>query len=183
MYILLSLTLLVSCGDSEYEYSSHKCYFIFDNSQHLDPTLSSALVPLSPGTFCRIYKKGDNYFYFESNQGLSSRSAANAVDQKRTCILGVYNESGIIVGYGTLGESGNLYAYDAQCPNCYEETGLPRYTLSMNDAGKASCGKCKRTYDMNNGGIITGGGNKNDRKMIRYRAQYSEERRILTVNN
>lgn len=180
---LASTFLLSSCGDSEYEYSSHRCYFVFDNSTHLDPTLSSALVQLSPGTFCRIYKKGDNYFYFDSNRGLSSRSAANAVDLKRTCVLGVYNESGIIVGYGVLDNPAVLYAYDAQCPNCYENTAMPRYTLTMNDAGKATCASCHRSYDMNNGGIISSGGSDGDRKLIRYRANYSEQTRVLTVNN
>lgn len=175
--------VMSSCGDSGYEYSNHRCYLVFDNSTHLDPTLSSALVQLSPGTFCRIYKKGESFFYFNSNHGLSSRSAANAVDLKRTCILGVFNESGIIVGYGMLDNPAILYAYDAQCPNCYENTGMPRYTLTMNDAGMATCGSCHRSYDMNNGGVISSGGSGGDRKLMRYRASYSEQTMVLTVGN
>lgn len=180
----LSLFLLIpSCTADDYEYSSHQCYLIIDNSTHLDATLSSALVQLSPGVFCRIYTPGDSYFYFESNQGLSSKSAMNAVDKQRTMVIGVNNGSGIIVGYGTLNYPATLYAFDRQCPNCYEETGLPRYGLTMSDAGIATCSSCQRTYDMNNGGIVASGATGGDKKMFRYRVSYVESTRVLFVNN
>ena len=177
------LALATACTDSEYEYSSHQAYLLLDNSTHLDATLSSALVQLSPGIFCRIYTKGDNYFYFESNQGLSSKSAMTAVDLQRTLILGVYNASGIIVGYGTLDYPATLYCYDNQCPNCYEQLSLPRYALTMDDTGIATCSKCSRSYNLNNGGIITEGGEEGDIKLFRYRVTYTEASRILWVNN
>ncbi|MDD7317319.1 MAG: hypothetical protein SOZ80_03995 [Prevotella sp.] len=179
---LLAL-LTAACSNSEFEFSSHRCYLIFDNAEHNDPTLASALVAASPGTFCRISMRGEKKFGFNSNRGLESERMMNAKDALRTCILGVYNESGIIVGYGTLG--GELCAYDAQCPNCYEESNMPRYMLSMTDAGLAKCKTCKRTYDMNNGGIVIENGRGNDRKMIRYRASYADTgiSKLLKVNN
>lgn len=174
---------LFSCSNSEFEYSNTRCYFVFDNAQHNDPTLTSALIATSPGTFCRIYLKGDKKFGFESNRGLNSETMMNSEDALRTCILGLYNPSGIIVGYGNL--SNELYAFDAQCPNCYEETSMPRYILSMSDVGLATCKTCKRVYNMNNGGIVSENGKGNDRKLKRYHASYidSGTRKVLTVNN
>lgn len=181
--LTLALTVTMACTDSEYEYSSHQAYLLFDNATHLDPTLSSALVQLSPGVFCRIYTKGDNYFYFESNQGLTSRSVMTAVDMQRTLVLGVYNSSGIIVGYGTLDYPATLYCYDSQCPNCYDQLSLPRYVLTMDETGIASCSKCGRSYNLNNGGIISSGGEQGDLKLYRYRVTYTESTRVLWVNN
>ena len=177
------LLILSACTKSEFEYSSNRCYFVFDNAQHNDPTLTSALIASSPGTFCRIYIKAEKKFGFESNRGLSSEASMNGEDALRTCILGVYNPSGIIVGYGNL--SGELYAYDAQCPNCYDETNMPRYILSMSDIGLATCKTCNRVYDMNNGGIVTENGKSNDKKLKRYHATYTDSgtRRVLTVSN
>lgn len=183
LLLALALCCATACSDSEYEYSSHQAYLLFDNATHLDTTLSSALVQLSPGIFCRIYTKGDNYFYFESNQGLSSKSAMTAVDLQRTLVLGVYNSSGIIVGYGTLDSPATLYCYDNQCSNCYEQLSLPRYALTMDETGIASCSKCGRTYNLNNGGIIESGGEEGDIKLFRYRVTYTESTRVLWVNN
>jgi hypothetical protein len=62
-YICLGLVfLLISCSNSEFEYSNNSCYFVFDNAQHNDPTLTSALIATSPGTFCRIYTKAGKKF-------------------------------------------------------------------------------------------------------------------------
>lgn len=172
--------LLAACSNAESEYSKQQCYLVFDNAEHNDPTLASALIATAPGTFCRIYIKGAGKFAFQTNRGLESETAMNSKDAMRTCILGVYNESGIIVGYGTLG--GTLYAYDAQCPNCYAEAAMPRYLLAMTDSGLAKCRTCGRTYDMNNGGIIAGG-QGNGRKMTRYHATYTDtgSHRVLSV--
>ena len=182
-YICLGLVfLLISCSNSEFEYSNNSCYFVFDNAQHNDPTLTSALIATSPGTFCRIYTKAGKKFGFESNRGLTSEAVMNIEDERRTRILGISNSSGIIVGYGNL--SGELYAFDALCPNCYEDNSS-HHILSMSDIGFATCNTCKRVYDMNNGGIVAENGKSSDRKLKRYRCSYVDTgvRRVLTVNN
>ena len=91
-----------------------------------------------------------------------------SVEQQRLPILGVNNESGVIVGFGLLSDPPVFYAYDAQCPNCYENDSRPRYLLSMTSDGKAKCSRCGRTYDMNNSGIIIDGGP--GEKLYRYHA-------------
>ena len=178
---LLLPLFLISCGESEFEYSNHRAYCVFDNSQHLDATLSSAMNAMSPGIFCRISISSETYIDFENNQGLKSRVALNAIERQRLFELGVYNGSGVIVGYGTFDNPPVFFGYDAQCPNCYEESNMPRYQLSISSDGKAACKNCHRQYDMNNGGIIVSGSNGD--KLIRYHASTTGPMGVLTVNN
>lgn len=48
---------------------------------------------------------------FSNNQGLSSRQAKNAVDQKYTYVLGLNN--GIIVGFGNLEDPADCLMTDS----------------------------------------------------------------------
>ena len=181
---LLSLFLLLftaSCNDSQFEFSTYKAFFIFDNSTHLEPALSTAMNPLTPGIFCHITMSSGNSFSFTNNQGQSGRQTASALELKRTILLGIYNESGVFVGYGMLTDPVQFFAYDAQCPNCYKESNLPRYPLSMTSDGHAKCSRCNRTYDMNNYGIISDG--EAGDKLIRYRAQTTGPNGVLSINN
>lgn len=180
---LLFVFFLAGCG-TDYEYSSYPCYFVFDNSTHQDATLASALNVNAPGTFCYISqstKSGATYVNFSTNQGLSSSQLKNAIDQKTTYVLGINN--GIIVGYGNLDNPAVLYAYDHQCPNCANSSSAysPKYPLSMSTDGKATCAKCNRVYDMNNGGIIVNGAQGD--KLWRYHVSSRGPLGVLIVNN
>ncbi len=180
-YIIIALlTLLTSCGDTEYEYSGYPAYFIFENNAGRSAALASAMNAQSPGIFCRITTSGADYFSFTSNQGLSDRQKTT-IDENRTVKLGVYNETGVIVGFGNLDNPPTFYAYDSQCPNCYKNSSLPRYSLTMNSDGTAECGSCHRKYDMNNGGIVVSG-DAGD-KMIRYHASTTGPQGVLSVTN
>lgn len=167
-----------ACDNADFDYSGERCYFIFDNSKHQDATLQSALNPMAPGIFCRIYEGqegGSLFFYFKNNHGLDSKKKANAEDIRRTRQIGVYNKSGIIVGYAP---DGMLYAFDCQCPNCYYDTAMANYKLTVNTAGIATCNSCKREYDLNNNGLCANG-----RKLIKYRASCSGPLGVLSVVN
>ncbi|MCR4853479.1 MAG: hypothetical protein K5893_07810 [Prevotella sp.] len=179
--ILTVVCSLFGCGETEFEYSGHHAYFVFDNSLHLDPTLSSAMNVMSPGIFCRISIQEVNRINFDSNQGLSSQATLNAVELKRRMELGIFNGSGVIVGFATLSQPVAFCVYDAQCPNCYDETMMPRYMLTMDTAGKATCKSCGRTYDLNNDGIISSG--NNGKKLFHYRAQTTGPFGVLSINN
>ncbi len=180
-YIIAVLTLFTACGDTEYEFSKYPAFFIFENNAGRSQALASAMNPMSPGIFCRITTSGANYYSFTSNQGLSDKAVKTAIDQNRTVKLGVYNETGIIVGYGNLNSPATFYAYDSQCPNCYKNTSLPRYSLTMNTDGTADCGSCHRKYDMNNGGLVIDG-DQGD-KLIRYHATTTGPQGVLQVSN
>lgn len=157
---LLSAALFVACGDVESEFSTAPCALYFDNQTHNDATLAAAMTPLS-GIFVTITttsKSGAQYFVFTNNQGSSSQVVFDAKDKQRQqagqLILGL--NGAIIVGYGF---SETFYAYDRECPNCFDSNALPlrSYPLKVNSAGIASCSHCHRTYDLNNGGIIASG--------------------------
>ena len=93
--------------------------------------------------------------------------------------------NGIIVGYGNLstGASGayTFYAYDAQCPNCFDYNAIPvkSYPLTMNTAGIATCAKCKRQYNMNTGGNCV---NDSGKGLTTYRSSTTGAFGYLVVN-
>lgn len=180
---LLLLAVVTACDDAQEEFSRRPCYLVIDNQMHQDATLGSAMDAMTPGMFCHISlttKSGARYFSFKNNAGLSSESIFNAIDQRRSLIVGMRN--GLIVGFGNLDNPPVFYAFDAQCPNCYDPDMLPEpnHPLSMSDNGIASCGTCHRKYNMNNGGqIIEGDAGK---KMVRYRASTAGPFTVLSVN-
>ena len=181
-FILTLLTAtFASCGEAEFEYSSAPCYLIIDNSLHQDATLASALTQYS-GTYVTITiitKSGARYFSFTNNVGKHTESIFNAYDERRSLILG-YN-GGLIVGYGNSID-GILYAFDRECPNCFDPNMLPLKSrpLSVSENGIAKCGYCKRQYDLNNGGFISNG--DKGKKLTRYSCHATGAYGILTVN-
>lgn len=186
LYIaLMSMTLLwASCNDDGYEYSDYHCNLSIDNSVHLDPTLSSAMNAMSPGVFCKIsYKIGNGakYFIFESNQNASSESIFNAIDERleNEKRIGLYN--GLVVGFGNLDNPAVFFAYDLQCPNCFNPDAIPlkNRQLTISNSGMASCGTCHRQYNMNTGGNIISGDKGNG--MTRYRASTTGANGVLHV--
>lgn len=181
--LLLLMLLLTSCGDSQHEYTIRTSYLIFDNATHQDATLASAMNANAPGIFCRItrsIKGGAMHFDFENNAGQTSSKVANALDQRRTIILG-YND-GIIVGFGNLNYPATFYAFDKECPNCFDPDALPIRSkpLSMSTDGIATCASCQRQYNMNNDGIICRG--EGGKKMTRYHATCTGPFGTLAVN-
>jgi hypothetical protein len=169
-----------SCGDTESEYSQAQCSLTFDNSVHNDAVLASAMTPYS-GTYVTITTKttgGARYFVFESNQGTTSNVIFNELDKRRTIILG-YNGA-IIVGYGSSVDD-VFYAYDRECPNCFSPDSLPLRSrpLTVDEQGFAHCSNCNRSYNLNNGGIVSDGDGGN--KMTRYRASTTGPYGVLNV--
>ena len=180
---LMATAMLTACGDSENEFTIGTCYFVFDNSVHQDATLASAMNPAAPGIFCTITRgmeKGANKFFFSNNAGVSSSQLPNGIDARRTLILGYNN--GIIVGYGALNVPPIFYAYDRECPNCFDPNAIPVKSkpLSVSTNGLATCKECKRQYDLNNDGFISSG--DNGKRLTRYRANTTGPFGVLSVN-
>ena len=160
-WILAVGCLMSGCSGAEAEYSTWPCRFAFDR---LNPTLTTSLNAGSRGVFCLIteqVQKGRKYLLFQNNIGLTSEPEPETAEEVQAkFILGLNN--GIIVGFQTLitDPYGGFVAYDVQCPNCVRRennTINPNYRVTMDTKGIATCPKCKKTYDMNNGGIITNG--------------------------
>ena len=174
MTILSLIFLLVSCGDIENEYSSHKAYLRFDNSIHLNSVLSDALTGIPTSIFCRIYMTKPGQLMFQNNQKASNTVTLNERESQSPIMLGIENSTGIIVGYGY---DNILFCYDACCPNCYDN-GKTRSLLDMQTSGVATCSRCNHKYDMNNRGLSPEGG-----KLERYNVTYNQLTKVLEVNN
>ena len=149
---------------------------------HQDPTLATAMNAASRGVFCKIWDSG-MYFSFQNNQNMSSQQTKTEEERRANFVLGVNN--GIIVGYQTFNTSpnGGFVAYDAQCPNCVRKAGNyvnPKFPLTMSTSGIATCGKCGKKYDMNNGGIIQNG-EEGDVGLEKYFASSTEPLGFLSV--
>lgn len=163
LFLLATVMLLSGCGKAESEYSTWACRFAYDNPNG-DPVLASALGG-TPGVFCLITEttqRGQKCLFFESNLGNKSDKPIpeTAEEVQAKFILGLNN--GIIVGFQALVTEPNrgFVAYDVQCPNCVRRennTINPNYRVTMDSKAIATCSKCGKTYDMNNGGIITNG--------------------------
>lgn len=176
--------ILHSCTGAEYEYSRYPCTFSFNNQGSRSLRLAEAMNSNAPGTFCRIATKGSNYYAMTGNQGGTTESVVRTEPEKlMTVTLGVYNETGIIVGYGNTSLPAVFYVYDSQCPNCYSESNMPRYQLTMTSAGKAVCPTCKREYDLNNEGLQTKGKQGSKTRLFRYRGSTTGPQGVLMVNN
>lgn len=174
--------LLLSCGETEYEYSNIPCRLVFNNSTRNNAVLASGMNAWSPGIFVRVQMVGANpqFYEFTSNQGQTEQTIVNAIDDRVAPILGMKN--GVIVGYGNLDNPAVFYAYDNQCPNCSDPTAaiMRDHSLTMTTDGHATCATCKRSYNMNNRGLIDiGDGGK---PLIRYRATTTGPYGILSVN-
>ena len=102
------------CGDTQNEFSGHRCYLVIDNNVHQDPTLAAAMTPYT-GVFTTITLAnhgGAQYFRFVSSQQTSSESIFNAIDARRTLMLGM--NDGLIVGFGMLADPPVFYAFDRE---------------------------------------------------------------------
>lgn len=184
---LLSLSAffaLSSCTNMMDEYCHRPCYVVVNNAEHVDATLEAAMNSLSPGVFCLIRKTmsgGACQFSFSSNTGLSSSSLFTAKEQRMTLIFGLNN--GVIVGYGNTDYPATFYAYDYECPNCFDPDAVPVKSkpLTMDEKGHATCKVCGRVYDMNNRGYIIEGETKNSKPLNRFPATTSGPQGVLVV--
>lgn len=175
-----ALALATGCGGDP-TFSRYPCRFVFDTQQHaVSSALLSATNALSPGVFCRVstvMKGGASYYRFASTGGVTDDVIYTAVDQRTTVTLGMNN--GLVFGYGSLSSPTTLYAYDTECPNCFDPNAVPvrAHTLTIGTTGVAVCPTCHREYDMNSGGNITKG--ERGKGLTRYQTAW--DGRVLSI--
>lgn len=182
--LFLLLPLLMACGNAENEYSSQYCQLLIDNNtEHRDPTLARAMTPYS-GVFVCItttVHNGASFFRFTDNQGSEpTESRFSAIDDRRKPVIGMNNA--VIVGYGNVKDPAPFFAYDRECPNCFEFNRIPvrSYPLQMLPSGLAECKTCKRKYNLNNRGLVAEG--EGGKSLTRYRSFCSGPYGVLQVN-
>lgn len=140
---------LTSCDDAEFKYSNFHCNFVLNNMQHQDATLASAMNPFAKGIFCRItfqMKSGAKYFIFENTNGDRSEKIFNAEDERNHSEQRIGMNNGLIVGYSAYDDV--FFAYDNQCPQCFDYNALPvrNYPLSFSGNDIVKCANCKREF-------------------------------------
>jgi len=172
---LLLCALTTACADEvESLYANIRAFFRFSPVTQV-PGLRAALN--SPGMFCTISFSNGKYI-FDTGDGNPFVYTPTAIDQYGTpeCV------SGFIVGMPNIPDlNGNFYniAFDLVCPNCYSTDAVQRsLTLQSTDA---VCGRCKRHYGLNNGGIVTAG--KGGRGLYRYPVTYNSGTDLLLIRN
>ena len=185
--IITVCMLTISCGETEHEFSNYHCYFVFDNGIHNNAVAAGAMTPYS-NIFVVVKKKEQmvgnstltHFLFTEAGSGKTQTSKANGVDMKRTIRIGQNN--GIIIGYGNMSDPPVFYAYDLECPNCFNPDVFPLKSkpLQLASGGIADCNVCKRRYNLNAGGLVVSG--ERGKPLTRYRAQTTGPYGTLTVN-
>ena len=171
-----------SCGDSESMYCRYPCRFVFNPATHAS---SAALLTTvgTPGTFCtvsRVTKCGASYYHFVTTDGISDDVIFTMEDQRSTVLIGLNNA--IVFGYGNVDYPPVLYAYDMECPNCFDPEAIPvrSHQIRTAQTGMATCPTCHRQYNLNTGGNVVGG--DPGKQLSRYRAHYAPGGVLSVIN-
>ncbi|MBQ8098306.1 MAG: hypothetical protein IJ244_02150 [Bacteroidaceae bacterium] len=180
--ILLSLMMLAptacSRDDVENVYSNYRAYFRYDKVITAHP-LYVALT--GTGEYCSIFAQGTEQgttLYF---QGVyeQAKDLLTAPDYYQSVIW----IGGLIVGRSNVPDMTDgtlpLLCFDRVCPNCYKDDNISK-PLTLQEFGQASCSRCKRTYDLNNLGIIASG--EKGIKLIRYHITYNGSNTVVVSN-
>lgn len=162
--------LLVACNSEDAIYRGNRCYFLFDTQLHPMPCQLTGIIG-NPGHFCQVeasQNKGIRHIKTTRNYDGAVEDVPLTTDREnqQTCVLGANN----CIIIGTSSYDNVLIAYEGQCANCLEQYGGTRYPLSwQNNGTQLYCKKCDRTYDINNGTVISEGGG---RQLYRYQAAF-----------
>lgn len=178
--LLTSVLLLLSgCSDDDTytKYSRYRANFTFQYVQSVAP-LNTALT--SPGMFCTIKLTATqpiSLIFSTLTDSYPYPVAASAAYSNYTCV------SGFIVGYPTNVEMGTTElanaAFDLACPNCYYDNAIKR-DLALQENGIAYCSRCKRSYSLNDFGLIQSG--ESGRPLERYHISLASTN-IMSIYN
>ena len=140
-------------------YRDYRCYFVFDTTLHAaDCHLTTAvgntghflIVKSSMVSGIRHIQTIRNYDKAAEDTPLTTQKEAQTA-----CLLGANNA--IIIGRSSY--TGQLMAYEGQCPNCLNDNSGTNYPLTWSANGQQlDCARCKRSYDVNNGVVAAGEG-------------------------
>lgn len=180
MMTVTFVMLIVSCSSDDVEdtYSKYRAYFRYDN------VMTAAAAPLHNaltgiGEYCAVYT-GGNYLYFQNASSEPQRIPLNDMAYYQSYIT----IGGFIIGRTNVPDMTSselvLVAYDLACPNCYHDDDVSK-RLALKENGTAYCDRCKRTYDLNNLGLITSG--ERGRKLERYHIAYNGTTTVLVQNH
>lgn len=172
-YVLMSLIVLLSilaCNSEDIIYREYQCYFLFDTQLHPQPCQLTAIIG-NPGHFCKVEAEMRNnarHLKTTRNYDGATQDILLSTDREnqQRCTLGAGN----CIIIGTSSYDNTFIAYEGQCPNCLNQYGGTRYPLSwQNNGQQLHCTKCGRSYDVNNGTVVSDGGGH---QLYRYNAGF-----------
>lgn len=174
--LLLSAPILTSCTEAAFissKYSNLVARFSFSPVTSAPPLLAACT---SPGEWTTIRSVNQQFIFENPATSLSVNKTALTAYQSYICL------SGFIVGTPTIPEMGDdvatLSAYDLACSNCYHDRNVTK-RLTLQQAGRAHCTSCLRTYDLNNIGQVCQG--EPGINLYRYRVYYGNN--TLSISN
>ena len=177
IYIILTLLFyMTSCTEGvQNTYSKYPAYFVCSTVSTI-PQLNSAMNSLGMFTTIRYDRER---FLFTDASGNTTPVNASAIAGNANIRMGL---SGFIVGLPSIPELGYdvpiPVCYDLSCPNCYAAYNITR-SLQLKENGRASCSSCRRTYDLNNQGLVSIG--EEGTSLFRYHISYSGN--TMIINN
>lgn len=177
--LLLSLLLMASCQEAEEEYARNECHFTFNCTYHNTSRLLDAVN--SYETYAIVTTKpmtGKTYTVVTSIYGTDDTEDKITTDleTQQRHVLGLSN--GLIIGKSSMDQT--LYAFDRQCPNCFAASNMTSAPLQWaGNSTTVKCGKCGRTYNLANRGVVASG--EAGQSLMRYRIVYDGT--YITVYN
>lgn len=172
--LLLSffIPFLLSCSQAERLYDSFPAYFIFPRTNSV-PQLNTAMGGL--GEFCIIQDNGARLNFI----GFNGATPYNKTAVEGYAAFRLGRAGGLIVGQPTMmSDTPGVVCYDHICPTCYKDEGYSR-GLELTAPGMVKCGRCQRTYDLNNQGLLATG--DPGRRLYKYHCTFRSN--TLTVDN
>lgn len=166
---------LQGCAEADSRFAHIYVRFVMENILQA-PVLYTACY--SMGEFCTITAKNQQFIFENTRQ----QNVVNltATNNYEGFSLGL--STGLIVGLPTIPEMGAMQSqvvcFDLACANCYRDYSICK-RMQLKEGEKVYCQSCKRTYDLNNQGIICDG---NEGRPL-YRYKVSVNGNSLVVNN
>lgn len=181
---LTLLTITACISDEETPYAQRHALFRFTPVTAAPKTLLPALN--NPGEWCTIVTSRTGYTFTSITTHLTDTYTATALDQYGKPLW----VAGLIIGTPTTPEIGTdrlaHITYDLACPSCFENGGITRpVTITDPALGLAECTRCRRTYDLQNSGIVIEGAAPNapNPRLYRYRSNYYADSNTFAVQN
>lgn len=177
--VLLTLIafFLTACSQDEVQnvYSNYRAFFNYEKVLTAHPLYTSLT---GTGLYCAVYVQSTHLYFQSTTETYQDEFTASDYYKNLTWI------GGLLVGRAnvpdmTTGEL-PLLCFDRVCPNCYRDNSISK-SLVLHENGEAYCPRCKRTYDLNNLGIIKSG--DKGVKLFRYRISYNGTNVLLVNNN
>lgn len=167
--------LFVSCGGEEQISHDYLCRFTLDKQLHLTSKIITAVNSQGYFVWIEMSRQGQVMHvkvHPADGSGDEDIALTTAEENYISYELGAYN--GIILGCRRFD---GPVAYDRQCPNCLQNTGLFVAPLTWSSKFmEVKCTRCGRTYSLDTGDCLQEG-----KRLMQY-AVFNGANRVMVTN-